>query len=140
MNRMFPVVLLALACGAQSFRITEISPEDVLSAPPSTLILDVRSPEEFASGHVPNAVNIPHDELASRLTELQDFRSAPVVVYCERGGRAGKAALVLTNSGFSHIRHLTGDMSGWREQNLPVDVSSSVGSENIPSVAPLKSS
>ena len=116
MNRMFPVVLLALACGTQSFQITEISPEDVLSAPPSTLILDVRSPEEFASGHVPNAVNIPHDELASRLTELQDFRSAPVVVYCERGGRAGKAALVLTNSGLI----TSGWLPNWAISHFPI--------------------
>jgi rhodanese-related sulfurtransferase len=43
-----------------------------------------------------------------------------VVVYCERGGRAAKAADVLRDAGFT-VRHLTGDMSGWREQGLPVE-------------------
>ena len=82
------------------------------------LVLDVRSPEEFASGHVPGARNVAYDEVATRLAELGPARE--VVVYCERGPRAAKAAAVLASAGFE-VRHLTGDMSGWREQGLPVE-------------------
>lgn len=121
MMRIFPVLVLALACSATPSQIGEISQDDLLSEPASTLILDVRTPDEFASGHVPNAVNIPHDQLAARLSEIEDFRNTTVVVYCERGGRAGKAASVLSGAGFSKIRHLEGDMSGWRQRNLPTE-------------------
>lgn len=122
MTRTSALLLLALACSATAPQISEISQADVLAEPTSTLILDVRTPDEFASGHVPRAVNIPHDQLAARLGEIESFRSAPVVVYCERGGRAGKAASVLADAGFSKLHHLTGDMAAWRQADLPSEI------------------
>lgn len=105
----------ALACDAAPPGVTELSADEFLKSPPAeALVLDVRTAEEFASGHVPGAVNISHTELASRVTELSSAKSDPVVVYCERGGRAGKAATVLLDAGFSDVRHLAGDMSEWR--------------------------
>lgn len=85
------------------------------------LLLDVRTPEEYARDHVPGAVNIPHDQLASRVSEIDVHRDREVVVYCERGGRAAKASEILEASGFSTIRHLDGDMSAWREAGLPTE-------------------
>jgi rhodanese-related sulfurtransferase len=121
MNRLISLVVFAVACSAAPTEVMIISPDDLLSEPDSTLILDVRTPAEFASGHVPKAINIPHDQLAARLTEIDDFREAPVVVYCEHGGRAGKAESLLADAGFSKIHHLEGDMSGWRERDLPTE-------------------
>ena len=126
MNRVVPLLVLALACSSSPSEVGEISQDDLLSEPDSTLILDVRTPGEFASGHVPKAVNIPHDQLAVRLTEIENFRNAPVVVYCERGGRAGKATSVLANAGFSKIHHLEGDMSEWHERDLPTEASEKI--------------
>ena len=115
--------LLAIGCGDSSSGGGDISPEQLLGDPPSgALILDVRTAEEFASGHVPSALNIPHDELGSRLSELTVAKDRPVVVYCERGSRAGKAATVLDEAGYENVLHLTGDMSGWRAQGLPMEV------------------
>ena len=81
-------------------------------------MLDVRSAEEFTSGHVPGARNIAFDQVAAHIAKL----GAPgeVVVYCEHGGRAAKAAEVLNRAGF-RVQHLTGDMSAWREQGLPIE-------------------
>lgn len=121
MNRIFPLLVLALTCGVGPSEVGEISQDDLLSEPDSTLILDVRTPDEFASGHVPNAVNIPYDQLAERLVEIEDFQDSPVVVYCESGGRADKATSVLVDAAFSKIRHLAGDMSGWRQRQLPIE-------------------
>jgi phage shock protein E len=122
MNRIAILFLLLMfACSTEAPQVSEISQTNVLAASSSTLILDVRTPTEFATGHVPGAVNIPHDQLASRLGEVESFRSAPVVLYCERGGRAGKAASVLTGAGFSDVHHLTGDMSAWRQAELPTE-------------------
>lgn len=87
------------------------------NAPP--LIIDVRSEDEFASGHVPGALNIPHTEIAARLSELRDHKHQEVVVYCESGRRAAIAMGVLEQAGFTTVRHLEGDMQSWRKLGLP---------------------
>jgi rhodanese-related sulfurtransferase len=116
----FFVLLVALACGSPASEIKDISPQDLLSmSPDSVLILDVRTPKEFQSGHVPQAVNIPLDQLDARLDDLASSQDMPVVVYCERGGRAGKAASLLSQAGFTDIQHLEGDMSEWRASGRP---------------------
>jgi len=122
MRTLFPLTVLALllACGAPSSGVTDIMPEELLSSPPSsTLILDVRTAEEFASGHVPGAINISHEAVESRIAELGDDKSRSVVVYCEKGGRAGKAATALLEAGFTNVRHLAGDMGAWRSAGRP---------------------
>ena len=113
---------IALACGPAS-DATDVAPSEVLSwveRGSGPVILDVRTPEEFAAGHVPGAVNISHAVLEQRLDELAERRGQEVVVYCERGGRAAKAAAVLAAAGFPAVRHLTGDMTGWRDAGLPI--------------------
>jgi len=77
------------------------------------LILDVRTRAEFAEGHLPGAINIPHDELAGRIGELGAERNAEVVVYCGSGRRAGLAESVLVETGFSNIHDLSGHWRGW---------------------------
>ena len=66
------------------------------SRPP--VILDVRTPEEFAAGHLPDAVNIPVDELRSRLAELPHDR--PLVAYCQVGQRGYLAVRLLREAGY----------------------------------------
>lgn len=87
-----------------------------LAAGEAPLVVDVRTPEEFATGRVPGARNLPHTELPDRLTELGPDRAREVVVYCERGGRAGEAEAALRAAGFTAVRHLEGDMSAWRRE------------------------
>jgi rhodanese-related sulfurtransferase len=116
------LLLAVMACGGGSANDPrEISPQRVLAFAGQTdtpLVLDVRSADEFASGHVPGAINVSHDQVAARIGELGPARE--VVVYCERGTRAAKAAEVLSGAGFT-VKHLSGDMSGWREQGLPIE-------------------
>jgi len=116
------LLLATLACEAPATGVSEISPDELLTNPPeSVLILDVRSEAEFTRGHVPGAVNLSHDRLAAQLEELDAARDQPIVVYCESGRRAGLAADVLREAGFSDIRHLTGDMSDWRSKERPTE-------------------
>lgn len=71
------------------------------------LVLDVRTPEEFADGHLPAAVNVPIDELPARLAEVDQLaggdKARPVVVYCASGARAGKAKSVLERAGHTRV-------------------------------------
>ncbi len=84
-------------------------------------VLDVRTPGEYAAGHVPGAVNIPHDALAERLAELDLPKSSEIVVHCESGRRASQAELVLVEAGFTRVRDLDGHMAAWREGGYPVE-------------------
>jgi rhodanese-related sulfurtransferase len=113
------VLAAALGCGGD---VATISDRDLLAqlgSPNPPLVLDVRTPQEYASGHIAGAVNLPHDEVGARLGELGAERDREVVVYCERGPRALKALDILEASGFREVRHLDGDMSGWRSKALP---------------------
>lgn len=117
------LLLCALGCSA-SAESGEVSPAELaalLEAGKAPLLLDVRTPEEYASGHVPGARNLPIDELPSRLGELGASRDAEIVVYCERGPRAERAADALAAQGFTGVRRLTGSMSAWRSAGLPVE-------------------
>jgi len=97
----------------------------VLSEAPQSvapLILDVRSAEEYAAGHIPGAVNIDYRQVTERIDSLQDYKNREVIVYCEQGVRASKAEAVLLEAGFAELRHLEGDMVAWREALLPIEV------------------
>jgi NADPH-dependent 2,4-dienoyl-CoA reductase/sulfur reductase-like enzyme/rhodanese-related sulfurtransferase len=72
--------------------------EAVTAIADKSLLLDVRTPSEFASGHIPNAFNIPVDELRSRLVELPKDR--PIVAYCQVGQRGYLATRILMQAGY----------------------------------------
>ena len=82
-------------------------------------VLDVRTPQEYADGHVPGAVNVPYDQLAARLAEVP--KDKDVVLYCKSGRRAGIAADVLAAGGYKRLSHLEGDMNAWVEKGRPVE-------------------
>jgi rhodanese-related sulfurtransferase len=85
----------------------------------SLVVLDVRTPEEFAAGHVVGARNIPHTEIAARLAELGDARERDVVVYCRSGRRSELALDALREAGFTRLYHLEGDWLRWSAEKLP---------------------
>ena len=71
------------------------------------LLLDVRTPGEFASGHIDGAVNIPVQELAGRLGELDD-KQRDIVVYCRSGSRSAQAKRLLAAEGYASVHDLGG--------------------------------
>ena len=85
------------------------------------LVLGIRTREEFAQGHIPGAINIPHDELPTRLAELPIAKSEEIVVHCQSGRRAQLAEGTLRGSGYSNVRDLAGHWQGWRAAGLPTE-------------------
>ena len=79
-------------------------------------ILDVREDEEWAAGHIDGAVHIPLGQLPQRIGELDAQR--PVVTVCRSGGRAGRAADLLTSSG-RRVSVMDGGMQRWAREGLP---------------------
>lgn len=86
--------------------------------PDHLFVLDVRTPQEYGEGHVPGAVNVPYDQLASRLAEVPQDKD--VVLYCKSGRRAGIAAEVLAANGYTRLSHLEGDMTAWVAKGRPI--------------------
>jgi phage shock protein E len=88
---------------------------------PDLVVLDVRTPAEFAAGHVPGARNVSHDLLSSRLAELAPLRNKQVVLYCRSGRRTLLAADVLHAAGFTRLAHLEGDYLAWEAEHRPIE-------------------
>jgi metal-sulfur cluster biosynthetic enzyme/rhodanese-related sulfurtransferase len=79
---------------------------------PDLFVLDVRTPAEFASGHIPRAHLVPLDELEDRLNELPS-RDTPLLVTCAAGGRSASACAILADHGFTRLVNLAGGMHAW---------------------------
>lgn len=111
----------ALVFAAQTQPISQQALLTALKTPDHNIvILDVRSEDEYNAGHVANAINVSHDTVAEKLSQLAQYKDKTVVVYCRSGRRAGVAEDILTKNGFNNLRHLTGDMNAWLEAKLPV--------------------
>lgn len=83
-------------------------------------MVDVRTPAEFREGHIGGAMNIPHDEIASRWPALNIPRADEVIVYCGTGRRAGLAQQALETLGYMRTRILEGGFDAWKKADLPV--------------------
>ncbi len=67
------------------------------------LLVDVRNPDEFSSGHLPGAKLIPVNQVAARISEFGEDKSRPIVVYCKSGKRSGKAEETLRAHGYLNV-------------------------------------
>lgn len=82
-------------------------------------LIDVRTPEEFADGHLKNAKNInwKGDDFGKQVAELD--KSKPIFIYCLSGGRSTAAANLLSKEGFTDIIEMDGGMMKWRSEKMP---------------------
>ncbi len=101
-------LLLAAACLA----VGQCYGTDAATNNPAALldkggkILDVRSPAEFAGGHLPGAINVPVDQLESRITTVVPDKATPLLVHCRSGGRSAKAIPILQKLGYATVLDL----------------------------------
>lgn len=99
--------------------VDEIGLAELESRDPSSLMLDVREPVEYASGHVPGALNLPQADLADRLEQLP--RDRPLLLICQGGYRSLRAAQFLKQVGFDHVASVVGGTAAWAEAGKPLD-------------------
>lgn len=83
-------------------------------------VLDLRSSEAFARGHIVNATNIPFDQLDASSNRLARFKDKPVVAVCDAGVTSNKAVALLRRAGFDKAYGLKGGMAAWGNAGLPV--------------------
>ena len=91
---------------------------DQKSLPAGAVLIDVRSVEEFNTGHLAGAVNIPHTEIAEKISLVAKERSTPLYLYCRSGRRVGIAMEALKNSGYTVMYNLGGMEEAAEKLNL----------------------
>jgi rhodanese-related sulfurtransferase len=86
------------------------------------VILDIRDKKVFDKGHIVNAVNIPLVKLDERITELEKNKNNPLIVVCQMGHQSGEAVKKLEAKGYSQVSRMTGGITEWQTQGLPLVV------------------
>ena len=87
----------------------------------NVLIIDVRTPEEFAESHLPEANNFPVDTLSQNIETIKKLqRDKPLLVYCRSGKRSARAAEKLKNLGVNSLYNLKGGIKAWSDANNPL--------------------
>jgi len=84
------------------------------------VVVDVREAEEYVSGHITNARNIPLSQLEERLPQVVKNKALPVILVCATSPRSARAQLVAKKLGYAQAEVLAGGMKAWRDAALPV--------------------
>lgn len=107
-------------CTAQKItRMTSLEAYDFINKDPNTVIVDVRTPKEFADGHIKGAVNIDvtGDNFETVIDSLD--KSKTYLVYCRSGRRSMNAAKVMQSKKFEHLYEISDGFKGWQSNKLP---------------------
>ncbi|GAA0452793.1 sulfurtransferase [Actinoplanes capillaceus] len=83
-------------------------------------LIDVRTPAEFETAHIPGSYNVPLDLLREHRDELRNHLDEQVVLVCRSGQRAGQAEQALAGAGLPNLRVLTGGITAWQAAQAPV--------------------
>jgi rhodanese-related sulfurtransferase len=116
-----PGLVALTAGGAASASIAAATLLERIDRGDSLRILDVRSPEEFAAGHVPGAVNVPYDAVSARINDVLGSGDEELILYCGHGPRAYLAASALRRAGRTRIVYLKGHWAAWQRAGLRVE-------------------
>lgn len=110
--------------------IHEIQPRDLAHGTGNAVVIDVREPAEFETGHIPGSINIPrgvlefqvdaHPAVAHVSDPALSHKERPLLVVCRTGGRAALSALSLQRLGFTDVRSIAGGVVAWGEAGLPL--------------------
>ena len=86
----------------------------------NAVVVDLRSPDAFARGHIVNAKNIPFDELEANEEKINKLKANPILAVCDAGMTSNRAVDKLRKSGIENIYGLKGGIAAWTEASLPL--------------------
>ena len=86
----------------------------------NAVIVDLRSADEFAQGHLPQARHVAFDELSAKAAQLAKNKNTPVLLVCRTGQRAQKAETIVKQAGFAEVFVLQGGLAAWQQAGMPV--------------------
>lgn len=96
-------------------KVQRISPKEVkakLDRKEAFLLLDVRSPDEYARGHINQSISMPLGTIEQQISRHASSKTAEIVVYCQSGARASRAAAELAELGYTNIKNM-GGIAAW---------------------------
>jgi len=115
----FAVIVNEIRVATQG--VTHISvPQAVQLMNRGAVVVDVRKADEFGSGHMVNAKNIPVETLDGDKTKVDKYKKKNLLMVCESGTTSGRAANVLRKDGFDNVFSVKGGIRAWREDKLPL--------------------
>jgi rhodanese-related sulfurtransferase len=128
LDHLLTVAIAVISGGALLFpalmprgrQATPLQATQMINRGKSTAVIDVRSADEFAAGHLRDAKNMPLADLATRIGELDKNKVKTVILVCQSGARADKAARQLKSAGFEDIYTLEGGVKAWSAAGLPL--------------------
>jgi len=85
------------------------------------VLVDVREPEEFATGHMIGAKNVPLNQLDEKLASTVKNKTVPLLLVCATGARAQRAVAMAKKLGYEQAQAVAGGLKAWKEANLPVE-------------------
>jgi len=85
------------------------------------VLVDVREPEEFATGHMIGAKNVPLNQLDEKLASTVKNKNVPLLLVCATGARAQRAVAMAKKLGYEQAQAVAGGLKAWKEANLPVE-------------------
>jgi rhodanese-related sulfurtransferase len=101
--------------------LTNIEPQDAVKLINSdAVVIDLRSPEAFARGHIVNAKNVPFEDLQANEDKIKKYGRKPIVAVCDAGMTSGKVVESLRKTGLENVYGLKGGISAWTQANLPL--------------------
>jgi rhodanese-related sulfurtransferase len=112
--------LLWPALAPRGRRATPLQATQMMNRGKATAIVDVRGSDEFAAGHLRDAKSIPLADLGNRIGELDKSKTKTVIVVCQSGARADKAARQFKAAGFEDVYTLDGGIAAWTAAGLPL--------------------
>ncbi len=86
----------------------------------NAVMVDVREDNEYVNGHIINSMHIPLSYFRDRIKELEKYKSDPIIVGCKTGQRSSQACAILKKAGFEKVYNLSGGVSAWQADNLPL--------------------
>jgi len=86
----------------------------------SAVVVDICEAEIFKKGHIEQAINLPLSQIKDKIAKLNKHKSKPIIISCQTGSQAAKAASILRSNEFSQLYILEGGMAAWKKENLPV--------------------
>ena len=84
------------------------------------VVIDVSTKDEFSASHVKTSLNVPLEELETRLQAVAKNKSVPLIMVCESGTRSKSAQAVAQKLGYEKVHSLQGGLKAWKEANLPI--------------------
>jgi rhodanese-related sulfurtransferase len=115
------VLVIAYEARLHMLGAVAVSPQELIRLMnQGALVLDLRSADQYAAGHINGARPMTSDQISNAGDALKRHKQKPVVVYCEGAGHASAAVRQLASQGFTKVFSLRGGLSAWRAENLPV--------------------